>query len=227
MAIRYYDDAISYKLQKWIPSASNLRILRPDETRRLWELRADDKQDAPLQLPLIALSRSNDIELLLNIKNSRSYDGLKIAQSELQTLQWNVIPIKVNYQLDIYTKTKEDGEEYLRNFLFKLINNPTIIIEIPYNNTMLKHIANIRVLETVSDNSSIPERLFPGQFTRWTIQFELQDAFLFSVPYKDNWRIDGIEASVINKDAKNIAFPEKADIVEQDVFHIIETYDIK
>jgi hypothetical protein len=50
-------------------------------------LRADDKRDAPLQLPMIALSRSNDLELILNIKNSRSYDGLKIAQNELQTLQ--------------------------------------------------------------------------------------------------------------------------------------------
>lgn len=222
MAIRYYDDAISYKLQKWIPSAAGIRVLKPDDTKRLFELRADDKRDAPLQLPMIALSRSNDLELILNIKNSRSYDGLKIAQNELQTLQWNVIPIKVSYQLDIYTKTKEDGEEYLRNFLFKLINNPTIVIEIPYNNTMLKHIANIRVLETVSDNSSIPERLFQGQFTRWTIQFELQDAFFFSVPYRDNWRIEGVEVSVLKAETDITNQPQETDIIEQDAMTIVE-----
>ena len=43
--------------------------------------------------------------------------------------------------------------------------------------------------ENVSDTSDITERLFAGQFTRWSIQLELQDAFLFNVPYKKNWRL--------------------------------------
>lgn len=221
MAIRYYDDAITYKIKKWIPSASNLRVLKPDDTKRLFELHADDHKDEPLSLPIVALSRSDDLELLLNIKNSRSYDGLKIAQNELQSVQWNVIPIKVLYQLDIYTKTQDDGEEYLRNFLFKLINNPTIVIDIPYNNTFLKHIANIRVLETVSNNSNIPERLFPGQFTRWTIQFELQDAFLFSIPYRKNWKIDGVSVSVLSEEA-DIQQPTPQQIIEQETAHIVD-----
>lgn len=73
MAVRYYDDAITYKLKKWLPDNSNLRILRPDESRRLLELTADDKYDKALKLPLIALTRNDDIELLLNIKNSRIF----------------------------------------------------------------------------------------------------------------------------------------------------------
>jgi hypothetical protein len=80
--------------------------------------------------------------------------------------QLNVIPIKLVYQLDIYTKTYEEGDEYLRNFLFKLINNPVIKIAIPYNGVEIEHIANIRVLDTVSDTSAISERIFSGQFTR-------------------------------------------------------------
>jgi hypothetical protein len=70
------------------------------------------------------------------------------------------------YQLDIYTKTAEEGDEYVRNFLFKLINNPVLKISIPYNDLNVEHIANIRVLDTVSDTSSISERIFSGQFTR-------------------------------------------------------------
>ena len=72
------------------------------------------------------------------------------------------------------------------NFLFKLINNPQIIVEIPYNGLNKRHTANLRVLETVSDTSDISQRLFPGQFYRWTIQLELQDGFLFNIPYKSN-----------------------------------------
>ena len=69
MAIRYYDDVIAAKLKKWIPDNSNLRILKPEETKRLFEVIADDNKDKKIKLPFIALSRSNDIELLRNIKN--------------------------------------------------------------------------------------------------------------------------------------------------------------
>lgn len=199
MAVRYYDDALIYKLKKWIPDNSNLRVLRPDESKRLFELMANDKNDEALKLPFIALSRNDDIELLLNVKNSRSFDGLKIIQSVDQTAQVNVIPIKLVYQLDIYTKTVDDGDEYLRNFVFKLINNPLICIDIQYNGTTIKHVANIRVLNTLSNTSNISEHLFAGQFNRWTIQMELQDAFLFSIPYKTNWKIEGVDLITANE----------------------------
>ena len=200
MAVRYYDDAIVAKLKKWVPEESNLRILKPDESQRLFSLHADDKKDTKLTLPLVALSRDKDIELLSNVKQSRSFDGITYITTPEATAKINVIPILVRYQLDIYTKTYEEGDEYVRNFLFKLINNPSLYITIPYNNVpSLKHIANIRVLSTVSDTSDINQRIFSGQFTRWTIQMELQDAYLFSVPYKTNWRFGDIEISAGNK----------------------------
>jgi hypothetical protein len=63
------------------------------------------------------------------------------------------------------------------------------VIDIPYNDTWVRHTANIRVDSSVSDTSDITEHLFSGQFTRWSIKFELQDAFLFNVPVKKNWRL--------------------------------------
>jgi hypothetical protein len=77
----------------------------------------------------------------------------------------------------------------LRQYLFKLINNPVIKIVVPYNGVEVEQIANIRVLNTVSDTSEIAERLFPGQFNRWTLQLEIQDAFLYDVPYRKNWKL--------------------------------------
>lgn len=191
MAISYYDDAIIAKLKKWIPDNSNLRVLTPEDTKRFFETTADDKNDQAFTLPMVALSRSKDIELLSNIKTNKSFDGLHREVNNVRdsTIQMNTIPIKVTYQLDIYTKTQDEADEYVRNFLFKLINNPLIVIEIPYNGVDYKHTANLRVLETVSDTSDIAERIFPGQFTRWTIQLELQDGMLFSCPYRQNWKI--------------------------------------
>lgn len=197
MAVRYYDDAIIKKLQKWVPEESKLRILKPNESKRLFQLKADDTNDKPLRLPFISLSRDSNINLDLNIKNSRSYDGIKIlGKQDTSVAQLNIIPIDLNYQLDIYTKTSDEADEYLRNFLFKLINNPLIKILIPYNDFNIEHTANIRVLDQVSDTSDISERLFSGQFNRWTIQLEIQDAYLFSIPYKTNWQIIDVDIKI-------------------------------
>ena len=189
MAFEYYDDAIAGKLMKWTPTNLQLRVLKPDDTKRLMELKADDSKDKQLRLPFIALSRNNEIELLLNVKNPRSFDGLTLNKTEEKTLQMNVIPVKLQYQLDIFAKTQVEAEQYVREYLFKLINNPTIKIVIPYNGQEVPQIANIKVLSNVADTSDIPQRLFVGQFTRWTIQLEILDAFLYNLPYRQNWKI--------------------------------------
>lgn len=189
MACRYYDDMLVAKLLKWLPTTSNLRVLNPSESKRLFELTANDNKDKPMTLPLVALSRGKDIELLSTVKQPRSYDGLKLLSSDDGTYQFNVLPIKLIYDLNIYTKTADEADEYVRTFLFKLINNPVIKVRIPYNGTELEHIANIRVMNNVSDTSDISERIFSGQFYCWTIQLEIQDAFLFNIPYRKNWKL--------------------------------------
>lgn len=199
MAIRYYDDVIAAKLKRWNPIA-DLRVLKPNEVKRLFTLNAEDSGDKPLTLPCIALSRNNDLEIEANIKTPKSYAGLKLKQTEAETLLLNAIPVRPQYQIDIYTKTAEEGDEYLRQYLFKLINNPVIKIVVPYNGVEVEQIANIRVMNTVSDTSEISERLFTGQFNRWTIQFEVQDAFLYDIPYRKNWKLYLDDSEVLPAD---------------------------
>lgn len=201
MAISYYDEAITQKIKNWLADSSKLRVLSPEESNRLIQLNAEDTKDAPLKLPLIALSRNKDIELGATIKQNKSFDGFIIKKDEttLTTVHLNVIPIKTTYQLDIYTKKRIEADEYVRQYLFKLINNPQIIIEIPYNNYIIKHTANLRVLNTISDTSDIPNHVFAGQFYKWTIQLELQDGFLFSIPQKHGWRFTSIEVTAADK----------------------------
>lgn len=201
MAIGYYDDAITEKIKGWLADSSKLRVLAPEESNRLIQLNAEDSNDAPLTLPLIAISRNKDLEIESTIKQNKSFDGLIIKKdaTNATTVHFNVIPIKTTYQLDIYTKKRIEGDEYVRQYLFKLINNPQIIIEIPYNNYLIKHTANLRVLNTVSDTSDISSHIFPGQFYKWTIQLELQDGFLFSIPQKENWRFIGYDMTVADK----------------------------
>ena len=216
MAIGYYDDAVTQKIKGWLADSSQLRVLAPEESTRLIQLNAEDSNDEPLKLPLIAISRNKDLEIESAIKQNRSFDGLIIGKSNTSatTIHLNVIPIKTTYQLDIYTKTRLEGDEYIRQYLFKLINNPQIIIEIPYNNCLVRHTANLRVLNTVSDTSDIATHVFPGQFYKWTIQLELQDGFLFSIPQKKNWRFIGYApfrfATLAERDSKySVPQPKK------------------
>ena len=215
MAIRYYDDVIAAKLKRWNPIA-DLRVLKPNEVKRLFALNAEDSGDKPLALPCIALSRNNDLEIEANIKTPKSYAGLKLKQTESETLLLNAIPVRPQYQIDIYTKTAEEGDEYLRQYLFKLINNPVIKIVVPYNGVEVEQIANIRVMNTVSDTSEISERLFSGQFNRWTIQFEVQDAFLYDVPYRKNWKLYLDDSEILSADECS-TFEVREDLYKRDL----------
>ena len=131
MAISYYDDAIIEKLKSWIPDTNKLRVLDVDDTKKLFELKADDGNDNPVQLPFISLSRNRDLEIGSTIKQLKSFDGFRVINSDTKNLVipdktalFNVIPVKTTYQLNIYTKFKYEADEYVRNFLFKIINNP-------------------------------------------------------------------------------------------------------
>jgi hypothetical protein len=201
MAISYYDEAVTQKIKNWLADSSKLRVLSPDESTRLIQLQAEDSEDQPLKLPLISISRNRDIEIESTIKQNKSFDGLIVGKNTTNatTIHLNVIPVKTTYQLDIYTKKRIEADEYVRQYLFKLINNPQIIIEIPYNNYVIRHTANLRVLNTISDTSDISTHVFAGQFYKWTIQLELQDGFLFSIPQKQNWRFIGFEVTTVDK----------------------------
>jgi hypothetical protein len=78
-------------------------------------------------------------------------------------------------------------------------------------------------LSNVSDTSEISERLFSGQFNRWTIQLEILDAFLYDAPYKKNWRLYVTDSELLSSDeystfevgeSLSIQNP-KTDIIEQ------------
>lgn len=189
MSIRFYDEAVVNKIKSWIRD-ENMTILKPDEVTRLFQITADRQNDKPLQLPLISIARTTEVRILNTAKSALSSYGMKMSASTVAGQHLNAIPIEIGYQIDIYTKLYDEGDEYLRNFIFNIINSPKISIEIPYNNICYEHNAYLMLDSTVQDNSDIPQRLFSGQFTRWTLKFLVSDAYLFSAPFKDTIIVD-------------------------------------
>ena len=66
----------------------------------------------------------------------------------------------------------------------------------------------------MSDTSDISERVFSGQFTKFTIQLEIQDAFLFSIPYRTNWRLHITDDELVPEDEMSAL--EVSDKIELD-----------
>lgn len=197
MAIRYYDSAMVEKIKAWVKDP-NMTVISPSDSTRFFQMRADQMDDKPLKLPMIVLSRDSDIEIISTAKRALTYDAGHITNDQDDRNKstpsvskvLNAIPIKLTYQLDIYTKYFAEADEYMRNFVFNFINYPRVSIEIPYNDAKVLHNSTVLVESTVSDSSDIPERLIAGQFTRMTIRLTIDDAYLFSVPFMDNWMVE-------------------------------------
>ena len=198
MAVRFYDEALKNKIQGWIKDP-NIKVLSPSDTTRLFQIKSDEINDKPITLPLISLSRDSSVRIRNANKRVMSFDGVRVRAVDNETKEeinpgraykLNAIPVAITYQLDIYTRYYEEADEYARNFLFNLINYPKLTIEIPYNNVCLTHDSNINLDNNIEDNSDVPLKLFPDQFYRWTLTLTIEDAYIFSVPLKENVLID-------------------------------------
>lgn len=192
MSVRLYDDALVKKIKNWVKD-EEVRILSPDETLELFQKIANDKNDEPISLPIISLTRSREVDLDHPHKKMMTFDGMMLDATVDKSLQIDAIPMTLNYQLDIYTRYKYEADEYMRNFVFNLVNHPKVKVVLPYNDINYTHYSNVRLIPTIEDNSDVPNRLVSDQFTRWTISFTIDDAYLFSLPYKSNVQIVGFD----------------------------------
>jgi len=65
----------------------------------------------------------------------------------------------------------------------------------------------------IQDNSSIPERLIHGQFTRYTMTFKIDNAYLFDVRIRDV--IQGVEAKTYVDGEEDIKIEVKAKLKDE------------
>ena len=191
MSATLYDEALLNKIKAWTNNTS-IHVYGPDnDTERLFEVEADQKNDKPIQFPLIALRRSPGGFQITNLsKKPMSYDGVTLEATEEKSLTLNAIPIRLGYQLDIYTRNKIEAEEYARNFVFNIINYPKFNVIVPYMGKDFVHRATLHLSENVEDNSDIPQRLSMGQFTRYTLNLYVDDAYLWDIRERDNYKIE-------------------------------------
>lgn len=146
----------------------------------------DESNDRPIKLPLIGISRAGGYQILNQSKRPLSFDGLTLNANLEKSLQLNAIPISITYQIDVYTRYLKEADEISRNLVFNIINFPKLPVTFTYNNYEYTHNSNIRLNDTIEDNSSIPERLSLGQFSRLTLSILVDDAYLWDTRVRNN-----------------------------------------
>lgn len=188
MSVYLYDEAFVEKLRNWT-QATQVNVYSPDDTRRLFEVMADQSDDSPIQLPILCLRRKSGLNVINTGKRPLTFDGIVIEGDEDKSAQLNAIPIDVSYQLDIYTRYFKEADEFLRNLTFNIINYPKLTVNISYGGFNFEHNGFIRMSSEIEDNSNIPERLINGQFTRLTFNINIDDAYLWNIKVRDKLKI--------------------------------------
>lgn len=191
MAVYFYDKALVAKLKSWTEN-TQVTILGPQDSSRLFEILADENNDKPLQLPIISIVRVGGYTLNSTTKQPGTYSGIRLHANENKELvNLSKIPITISYRIDIYTRYLQEADEYLRELIFNFINHPTVKISIPYNGVEKEYNCTISLKAEVEDNSDIPERLISGQFTRMSLNIDIDDAYLYDIRVKTAPQIGG------------------------------------
>lgn len=221
MATYLYDEALLNKIRGWTHS-TKMTVLGVNETTRLFEQLGDMKNDNPIELPLITISRGRGYNIINSgtTKRMMSYEGTSINKSIYNkdtedayttTDTVTAIPVSLSYQLDVYTRFAKEADILMRNLIFNLINYPAFEVEIP--KAHLTHTARITLNDVVEDTSDVPERFIVGNFTRLSILFTVDDAYLWDVRELRDTTIDIIldstnEPWVWNEEHTKVEYPD-------------------
>ena len=197
MSVALYDKALLEKLQAWTQD-TDMHIYGLNDTQRLFEVIASNSDSEQIKLPIVCLRRNGSFEIQNINKRPLSFDGRAITKTSEYARKLNAVPIKIDYQLDIYCKQYEEADEYARDFILNIINYPNLKVTIPYHNEQFVHNATLRVAEEIEDNSDIPERLVAGQFTRLTLNVNIDDAYLWDIKQKTNKSLENVYVKTNN-----------------------------
>lgn len=185
MSVGLYDDAIVKKLRFWTQDAK-VSVSDPDT---LFTYRADAQGNDKIELPIISLNRG-DIKIKRIGKSPLSVDGFKMAANDKKVTHLRAIPVSIAYQIDVYTRHRYENDDLLRELIFKLVNNPQLVIEIPYEDSRYTHKFTITLDDDIQDNSDVAQHLEKGEYFRTTLNFVVEDAYLFDYRAKDTLSLD-------------------------------------
>ena len=201
MSVTLYDKAIIDELQRL---TQDTRIhIAPAENVFATVGKLENTFDF-VELPLLSVTRTG--WSIQPPQHSQKFEGVTyqydVEKDYVQNLQ--MIPIQINYLLDVWSKTREENDIICRELIFYFFNHPTMKVTVPYDADYV-HNFNIFFNNDVEDNSDIVEHKNRGEYFRQTLSFYTDDAYLWKTSSRPFTKIElelWIEDSKIKAEEK-------------------------
>lgn len=175
MSVHRYDKAIVQHFRD-ILEDDRIHILPVEQAIRFTaQLQKDD-----VKFPLISTTRLGYSIRLSDVNFFALHSGGYQSRNDDGTNTFEqVIPIRINYQMDIFTVDKITGDELVRELVFHIMQHPTLSVEVPYQLNAQRYF-NIFLESDIVDNSDTIEHVDKGVKFRNTLTFYTDDAYLFA-----------------------------------------------
>lgn len=175
MSVKCYDDAIINCFRE-IFNDDTISILPVENAIRFSsQLRKDN-----LEFPMISTTRLGysirNSDVNFNAKRLGSFKGRDGLNNNIFA---QVIPIRIEYQLDVFTVDRESCDEIIRELIFYFMQHPTLKAHFEYG-LDIEHNFNLFLNDDVVDNSDTVDHYDKGVMFRNTLTFYTDDALLFA-----------------------------------------------
>ena len=174
MSVYVYDKAIAELFNSITGDAI---MVQPPELaiRNIAQLDGDN-----VKFPLISINRVS-YSIREEERNFHAlHSGGTVRINDNNTVdKARIIPIRINYQVDVFTVDKKMNDEIVRELLFYLSLKPTHEIYVEYGINM-KHHFNLLLDPDIQDNSDTINHINNGVLFRNTFTMYCPDAYLWA-----------------------------------------------
>lgn len=173
MSFGCYDKAIIENFQKLF-NTGNVHILPVEDALRFTsQLNRDD-----VEFPLISTTRLGITILSSEVNQTQKTTGHLVRRDGYNNNVFaQSIPIRIEYQLDIFTVERWACDEITRELIFYFYQHPTLVAHFDYG-LNIEHNFNLFLNDDVVDNSDTIEHVNTGVKFRNTLTFYTDDARL-------------------------------------------------
>lgn len=186
MSVYLYDQALTAQITAITSNTGtneNIHIIPAEKAFSKSFVTEDD-----IPLPAISLYRSG-YNLTTQGKSMPMYRQGRYANNVVTTngvtteslFTTKALPISINYQLDIWTKTRQENDEFMREIIWYFTLNPQLSITLQYGNITQEIGFHVFIGDSVIDNSDIMEFENRGQYYRTTVSMLVDEAQFFLV----------------------------------------------
>lgn len=177
MSFYLYDEALVNSLKE-ITGDSRIHIVPPEQSISFVAQFDKDKVD----YPLIVVSRAPQIVLngsLYNQVSALKGQTVRLNSEENTVSKVKLIPIRIDWNIDIYAVDRYTCDEIVRELVFYFITYPRFQVNVPYGLDIDQNF-DVFLSPEISDNSDLVEFPNTGELFRETISVYTENAHLYS-----------------------------------------------